>query len=184
MGCACLQSLNEDLLQLLEGFLTTGEFLPLMHTSQQLRREHRQRRRLSLDRKHSRRYAQDEEFRARVLSAIVDPHKQLMMNLSESSMTDFDMHIVGSVHTLNLSKCRDLSDIRALGGVHTLNLSEYNQVSNVSALGGVHTLNLSRCDQVSDVSALGGVHTLNLFMCDQVSDVSALGGVHTLNLTR
>jgi hypothetical protein len=182
MGHACLQSLNEDLLQLLEGFLTSDEFLPLMYTSQQLRREYHQRRRLSLDRKHSRRYAEDEEFRARVLSAIVDPHKQLIMNLSGCDVTTHDVSALGGVHTLNMYGCDKVSNVSALGGVHTLNLSMCNQVSDVSALGGVHTLDLSCCDQVSDVSALGGVHTLDLASCDQVSDVSALGGVHTLDL--
>jgi hypothetical protein len=52
------------------------------------------------------------------------------------------------VHTLNLRRCANVSDVSALGHVHTLGLSWCDNVSDVSALGYVYTLNLSRCDNV------------------------------------
>jgi hypothetical protein len=82
---------------------------------------------------------------------------------------------LGSVHTLNLSRCDSVVDFSALGSVHTLDLSGCRGVVDVSALGSVHTLDLSGCRGVVDVSALGSVHTFHLRGCRGVVDVSALG---------
>ena len=49
-----------------------------------------------------------------------------------------------------------------LGNIHTLNLERCENITDVSALGNVHILNLSRCYNITDVSALGNVHTLDL----------------------
>jgi hypothetical protein len=67
---SCLTWLPADLLHLLEDFLTTKDFLSLLHTNQILRREYHHLRYISLDRKHSRMYAEDEEFRVRVQSVM------------------------------------------------------------------------------------------------------------------
>jgi hypothetical protein len=83
---SCLTWLPADLLHLLEDFLTTKDFLSLLHTNQILRREYHHLRYISLDRKHSRMYAEDEEFRVRVQSVIGNPCKQLAVDLSRCNM--------------------------------------------------------------------------------------------------
>ena len=93
-----------------------------------------------------------------------------------------DVRALGGVHTLNLSNCPGITDVSSLGGVHTLDLSDCQGITNVSDLRGVHDLDLSNCQGITNVSALGRVHTLNLSNTG-VEDVSALGGVHTLNLS-
>jgi len=55
--------------------------------------------------------------------------------------------------------------VSALGSVHTLYLCECRNITDVSALGSVHTLNLRDCTGITDVSALGSVHTLDLIFC-------------------
>jgi hypothetical protein len=52
--------------------------------------------------------------------------------------------------------------------VHTLDLSRCKHITDVSALGGVQVLDISRCFGVTDVSALGKVRTLNLEGCNQI----------------
>ena len=103
-----------------------------------------------------------------------------------NSVTNDSLYHLKWVHTLDLSDCRKISNVRALGEVHTLTLSSCHKIRDVSALGGVHTLNLSYCDNITVVSALGGVHTLYLCGCYKITDVSALGGPnqHTLMLSR
>jgi hypothetical protein len=91
---------------------------------------------------------------------------------------------LGRVHTLDLSRCRGITDVSTLGGVHTLDLSRCRGITDVSTLGGVHDLNLEGCRGITDVSTLGGVHELHLEGCRGITDVSTLGGVHTLDLSR
>ena len=113
---------------------------------------------ISLNKRYSLLYVENEPFREKISSLILDPGRQL---------------------ALCLSFCSNITDVSALGGVHTFNVSG----GSVSALGGVHTLNLSGCSSITDVSALGGMHTLDLSDCSKITDVSALGGVHTLDLS-
>ena len=44
--------------------------------------------------------------------------------------------------------------------VHTLDLSKCNNITNVSALGKVYNLDLSYCYKITDVSTLGSVHLI------------------------
>lgn len=92
-----------------------------------------------------------------------------------------DVSMLGHIHTLILSGCEKISDVSALGNVHTLDLT-CCRIRDVSMLGRNHTLILAGCSGIKDVSTLGGVHTLDLTGCDQIKDVSALGSVHTLVL--
>ena len=61
-----------------------------------------------------------------------------------------------------------------------LNLSDCKNITDVSALRNVHTLDLSRCINITDVSALRNVHTLNLSWSINITDISALGNIHSL----
>ena len=106
-------------------------------------------------------YYDDVLFRNIVLNKIFNPIKQL---------------------NLNLSGCKNITDVSALGHVYDLNLNGCNKITDVSALGHVHTLKLRWCNKITDVSALGNVHTLDLSGCYKITDVSALRNVHTLIL--
>ena len=76
------------------------------------------------------------------------------------------------------------------GGPHTLDLSNCRQLTNVSALEGcigLHTLNLSGCYNLTNVSALEGcigLHTLDLSFCVHLTNVSALAGCIGLRLLK
>ena len=96
---------------------------------------------IRLNRNYSIRYYEDEEFRTLVHSRVENPSNQLSLDLSE---------------------CRNITDVSALGGVHTLSLSGCWNITDVSALGGVHTLDLEGCDSITDVSSLNNVPNLTL----------------------
>ena len=134
-----------------------------------------------LNKEYSLMYYDNVLFRNGVLSKIINPYKQLYLNLTCCDKIT-NISALGNVHTLNLSYCDKITDVSTLGRVHTLNLSYCYKITDVSTLGRVHTLNLSWCRNITDVSALGLVHTLNLSNCDNITDVSALGRVHTLDL--
>ena len=76
-----------------------------------------------LNRTYSRKYYEDEEFRAFVHTRVEVPSIQLSLNLGRVDPFDY----------LNLSY---ITDVSALGGVHTLNLRGCS-VTDVSALKGV-----------------------------------------------
>jgi len=83
-----------------------------------------------------------------LLSRITHRRTQLSLNLEASQVVD--VSAVGSVHTLDLSRCSGVVDVSALGSVHTLDLSWCSGVVDVSALGSVHTLNLMNCVRYFD----------------------------------
>jgi len=99
-----------------------------------------------------------------------------------------------SLHTLDLSGCKALTDISALGGcgsLHKLDLSGCKALTDISALGGcgsLHTLNLSSCRNLSNITGLGGcgsLYTLYLSFCRKLRKITGLSGcgsLHTLNL--
>ena len=95
------------------------------------------------------------------------------------------LSLLANAHSLSLGgsswKARNgnLTDVRTLGSVCTLNLSRCYRLVDVRALGSVRTLDLSNCEILDDVSALGSVYALDLSFCPNVVDVSALGGAHT-----
>jgi hypothetical protein len=98
-----------------------------------------------------------------------------------------DLISLGSVHMLDLSECPNIIDPEPLSriSIHTLNLSGCKMLSDVGGLGGVHTLDLSDCQNVYDFSALGRVHTLNLSgTLVKNKDLEALLGVKDLILYR
>ena len=80
---------------------------------------------------------------------------------------------------LNLTLCKNITDVSILGNVHTLNLRNCD-ITDVSNLGNIHTLDLSRCYNIIDVSMLGNIYKLDLSCCRNIRDVSSLGNVHTL----
>jgi len=128
---------------------------------------------LVLDKADSMKYVYDIHFRNEIQSQIEFPKKQLSLNCFDTNIKNEDLiHL--NVHTLNLSYCKNITDVSLLKNVTNLNLTCCKGITDVSALGGVHTLNLSECDGVTDVSALGSVHTLNLSYCYNVTDVSNL----------
>ena len=93
-----------------------------------------------------------------------------------------------SLHTLNLSYCRGVTDVSALGkcaSLHTLDLSFCSGVTELGALAGcasLHTLNLSNTNVddkdlnklANSESLKNSLHTLDLRGCRGVTGVSAL----------
>ena len=178
-----MSSCSADIYHLLDGFLARQEFQSFLQVNKHVYSEYVGYRFISLNRKLSLLYVENEQFRDRVLALIINPRRQLALNLSQC-LTISDVSKLADVHTLNLSGCRNIVDVSALVEVTKLNLTGCSKVTDVSALGGVTDLNLTRCINITDVSALGGVTTLNLLSCCMITKVNALGGVTTLYLSR
>ena len=114
-------------------------------------------------------YYNNISFRHTILSRMKYPHKQLLINLSDSDVEDVSS--LSNVHDFNLSHCFCITDVSALSNVHTLKLFGCTGITDVSALGNVHNLDLSDCPGITDVSSLGNVHTLNCYGCTGVNEV-------------
>jgi Leucine-rich repeat (LRR) protein len=73
-----------------------------------------------------------------------------------------------------------------LGSLQSLDLSNCDQLSDLSPLAGLaslHILYLIGCTQVSDISPLAGLpnlRKLSFFCCQQLSDLSPLAGLTSL----
>jgi len=124
---AIFSKLNEDTLGVIGEFLFPKNFIQLCHTSKEIYTETNKIKFLTLNKKYSLKFYEDEEFRKRVHSSIDDPSKQLSLNLSDC-LNVKDVSVLGGVHTLNLKGCLNVSDVSVLSGVHTLNLSWINNV--------------------------------------------------------
>src|SRR3989344_4295611 len=110
---------------------------------------------------------------------------------NEVSRRNESVKMLGGLHTLNISNCKNITDesVKLLGGLNTLDLSNCNNITDesVKMLGNVHTLYLSYCKNITDesVKLLGGLNTLDLSNCNNITDesVKMLGNVHTLYLS-
>ena len=142
-----LCSFNADIYHLLEAYLAREEFLAFLQSNKHVHDEYIGYRYISLNRKYSTLYCENETFRDLISTLILAPKRQVSLNII----------------------CFKITDVSALGGVHTLNLSGCSNITDVSALGGVHFLNLSHCSNIMDVSALGGVHTFYTSLTASIS---------------
>lgn len=130
-------------------------------------------------------YYKDEKFRTTILKKIFNPRKQLYVNLS---MCDdvVDVSVLGNVHYLDLSDCKNISDdISALGNVNYLNLRYCNNIKDVSPLENVYNLNLNFCINIMNINKLANVHTLDFSNCTHLTneDIKIFGNVYSLNLS-
>jgi hypothetical protein len=132
-----------------------------------------------LNKEYSLMYYLDSDFRRRLNSLLSRPEQQLSLNLRHKSHEVKNESVLDNAHSLDLSHCRDITDVSAQGDVHTLSLIHYLRVTDVNALGNVNSLDLSECDGITDISTLGNVHKLSLSGCTGITDVSELATVHT-----
>jgi Leucine Rich Repeat (LRR) protein len=98
---------------------------------------------------------------------------------------------LGSLQSLDLSNCDQLTDLSALASLaslHSLDLIGCTQLSDISPLAGLtNLLNLSFfcCEQLSDLSPLAGLtslQSLNLYSCPKLRDLSPLAGLTSLEV--
>ncbi len=126
------------------------------------------------------RFYLEPDFRAYVLSEIIDPYKQLSLDLRNRKEV-VKVDILNNLNSLNLSGCKNIKDFSPLTRIYDLNLSNTN-IRFTENLKHINTLNLDGCINVSDVSELGWVENLSLEHCHNLSDVKALGYVKKLSL--
>ncbi len=69
-----------------------------------------------LNREYSLIFFDDILFRNRVLNRIFNPNKQLYLDLSHSNITD--VSALRKVYELNLSYCKNITNVSLLGNVH------------------------------------------------------------------
>ena len=91
--------LSQDTLGVIGGFLSSEEFHYLCLTSKEIYEEIKLFKYLKLNKEYSLLFYKNEEFRNKVISSIEDKSKQL---------------------SLDLSYCRNVSDVSALGSVHKI----------------------------------------------------------------
>ena len=114
-----VHSLNADIFSLLQSYLARDEFQAFLHSTKHVHGEYVSRRYLSLKRKYSLLYCENTTFRERILSLILDPRRQLAINLSEcDSITD--VSILGGLHSLDLSCCSGVIDVSMLSSVKNI----------------------------------------------------------------
>lgn len=98
---------------------------------------------------------------------------------------------LGSLFSLDLSNCDQLSDLSSLAGLaslHSLDLIGCAQLSDISPLAGLTNLlhlSLFCCDQLSDLSPLTGLtslQSLDLYSCRKLRDLSPLIGLTSLKV--
>jgi len=98
--------------------------------------------------------------------------------------TDDLMKALGKIYHLNLSGRFSLQDehLPFLSEVHTLNISDCKNITDISVLKGVSNLDISWCDGINDISGLGEgkLHTLNI-SDTRLKDVSALTNLRHIN---
>ena len=88
-----ISALKGDMCHLLSGYLTREEFLSFLQVSRQVHAEYIDYRYLLLNQKYSLLYHKNEAFRHKVLASIIDPRRQLALNLSgNSEITDVNSH--------------------------------------------------------------------------------------------
>ena len=139
-------------------------------------------------------YKNDETFRNRVLSRIVNPQKQLYLNLNfyfeyYNIFTVEELSVLGNVYSLNLSGCKITNtnmcdgsiDLSVLENVHSLNLSSC-RFSEIIKINKIDTLNLARC-LITNVTPFKDVRVLNLHGCYKIRDVSPLRNVRYICLS-
>ena len=127
------------------------------------------------------------EVLSKILSRMQSPCKQLSViaisecvSLSGSEANKVSLSELTNVHELRISWYYTLSaedTLRPWSCVHSLEISNCRNISDVSLLGGVHSLKLSWCRSISDISALDGVHHLEIFCCLQLPDVYHSGSI-------
>jgi hypothetical protein len=188
--------LNADILLHLKTFV---DITLLLSTTTKFKDVKKNTNYFKFDGKLSLKYIEDVVFREEINKLIVNPNRQLnlnlraiyrkntsLFNLQQINVLDKSMFgILANIHTLNLSDCNYIKDkdIYLLRNTFSLKLCSCKGFIDVSSLYNVHSLDLSNTD-ITDISALENVHTLFLKECKKLTDVSTLGRVNTLNLSR
>jgi esterase/lipase superfamily enzyme/Leucine-rich repeat (LRR) protein len=109
----------------------------------------------------------------------------------DSRRLPHELTLLTALQSLNLSGCKQLSDISPLAGLtalQSLNLSGCKQLSgDLSPLAGLtalQSLNLSECwhlgGDLSPLAALTSLQSFNIHWCDQLRDLSPLAGLTAL----
>ena len=191
------QLLNQNtVFSMLHIFLILLEYTNLWdfcHTCPLLFNKYKKHTNYKLNDDYSHLYKNDETFRNMVLSRIVNPQKQLYLNLNfyfeyYNIFTVEELSVLGNVYSLNLSGCKITNtnmcdgsiDLSVLENVHSLNLSScrFLEIININK---IHTLNLGRC-LITDVTPLKDVRVLNLQHCYNIRNVSPLRNVRYICL--
>mgnify|MGYP003385124158 CR=1 FL=1 len=110
-----INSLNADIYHLLRCYLTRKEIHSLLQVNSHVHNVYIRYRYISLSVKYSLLYKTSEQFQQRIASLIMNPRKQLALNLSGCDSL-MDVSALGGVHCLDLSRCPGMTDVSSLGG--------------------------------------------------------------------
>ena len=104
------------------------------------------------------------------------PDSKCYMVRKNTNINNIDLYTFKDLYMLNISCCKNITDVSMLGNLHTLKMC-YCDITDFSMLGNLHTLDISDCKHITDVSMLGNLHTLKMHYCNFSIDVSMLGNV-------
>jgi len=157
--------MTQDILYNVNSFLGY-EGRILNKVSKSIRSENSQYKLLNLNRKYSKLFYYDEEFREEVLKSVNYDRSKISLNLS--GIQKYNIETVFKMGTI----------IR-----REINNDE-NNIKDLSILKDIHTLDLSYNDDITDVSMLSGVYDLDLTNCPNITNVHMLNNVHNLKMSK
>lgn len=185
----------------LKSFLFMEDLLSLFHTSKQVFDFKKKHYYLELHGTSSEKYCTDKKYRYKIIDTLYDVSKQLSLTFYGDDDDDYEggemdlliqmleknAHILGSVHTLDLSGIEVDDDmLEYFGNITTLLLDNCvkTQCEGTKHLSGVHTLSLMNT-QIEGVHFLGNVFNLNLSGCTDLKfdNTMDLQGIEILNLS-
>lgn len=104
------------------------------------------------------------------------------LNLSHSNIKDDNLYLLSHIRFLNLSYCKNITNVNSLGMIYHLRLDNCKGITNVSGLQNNHILSLKHAN-ITDVSPLKNTNKLDLSHCYRVYYISELCNVKTLVLS-
>lgn len=135
---------------------------------------------LCLNGTESKKYYRHVEYRKFIDKYIIKNKLTLSLNFSYTNI--HNVCILGSVHTLYLNHCYNITNVNSLRMIHKLYLYCCKNVQDVGMLGNVHTLNLVCVKKITNISSLYSVNRLTLSCCANVIDIGNLCLVRSLYL--
>jgi hypothetical protein len=187
-------------------FISNQDWFAFMLTTNQFKYINKSTRFIKLNRRYSRLYWRSPDFRNIVHSKIINPTKQLGVNLNNYIITDnntigalsddLDFHTLSvrysnvnnlssckNIKKLDLTGCRYIDDLSPLEKIQDITLSYCKYIKDLSPLKNAEQVILSHCINITDISPLKNVKRVFISYCDNIKDLTPLKNIYFLYLS-
>ncbi len=170
----CLRQLPEEIIRLLQSFLSNDDYHYFMNTSKQCFGELKKTTiYFPLNEEYSLRYVEDGEFQSNLLARITNGWKQIGVK--------YDMNVqIPKNLPIHQLKCEyssfDLIDVDHIESIHRVKVGEV-----VPPLPKVMELTLSNVNQLLDVRNLSHLHKLEIVCASKLTDIEPLKNIPDLS---